>query len=114
VWELLGTVDVLLDEDIENGPAQQRFATELAVSLDDGTVLRKRIVQPHGGPSDPVTDEEIVAKYRALVGPLIPAARLDAIQDRVLHIDELEDVRELGELLAAPVAGALDERDSDT
>ena len=71
-------------------------------------MLEKRIVQPHGGPSDPVTNDQLVAKYRALVGPLMPAARLDEIQHAVLGIDELADVRELTDLLAAPVAGALD------
>lgn len=38
----------------------------------------------------------------------MPAGRLDAIQRAVLGIDELADIRELTELPAAPVAGALD------
>ncbi|MFI1914090.1 MmgE/PrpD family protein [Nocardia sp. NPDC020380] len=109
VWELLGKVDVLLDEEIQNGPPLERFATVLTITLDDGTVLTKRIAQPHGGPSDPVTDDDIIAKYRALAGPLVETSRLDAIQRAVLGLDELGDVRELAELLAAPVAGALDE-----
>ncbi|WP_067677013.1 MmgE/PrpD family protein [Nocardia miyunensis] len=108
VWDLLGRVEVLLDESIENGPARERFATELTLTLDDGTVLHRRVTEPHGGPSDPVTDDELVAKFRSLTGPLMPAARLDAIQRAVLGIDELTDIRELTELLAAPVAGALD------
>jgi 2-methylcitrate dehydratase PrpD len=111
VWELLGKVEVKLDENIENAPALERFATDLTITLDDGTVLEKRIVQPHGGPSDPVTNEDIIAKYRSLVGPLMPAPRLDAIQQAVLGIDELTDIRELAELLADPVAGALDGKD---
>jgi 2-methylcitrate dehydratase PrpD len=108
VWALLDKVEVKLDENIQNAPLQERFATELTITLDDGTTIEKRIVQPHGGPSDPVTNDEIVAKYRTLVGPLIAPARLDAIQRTVLSIDELADVRELATLLAAPVAGALD------
>jgi 2-methylcitrate dehydratase PrpD len=111
VWELLGKVEVKLDENIENAPVLERFATDLIITLDDGTVLEKRIVQPHGGPSDPVTNDDIIAKYRSLVGPLMPAPRLDAIQQAVLGIDELTDIRELAELLADPVAGALDGKD---
>ena len=111
VWELLGKVEVKLDENIENAPVLERFATDLTITLDDGTVLEKRIVQPHGGPSDPVTNDDIIAKYRSLVGPLMPASRLDAIQQAVLGIDELTDIRELAELLADPVAGALDGKD---
>lgn len=108
VWELLGKVEVKLDEGIQNSPVQERFATELAITLNDGTTLTKRIVQPHGGPADPVTNDNLVAKYRSLVGPLMPKARLDAIEHTVLGLDDLAYVRELGELLAAPVAGALD------
>ncbi|WP_429427912.1 MmgE/PrpD family protein [Nocardia sp. GAS34] len=109
VWDLIGKVEVKLDEAIQNGPVQERFATELTVTLDDGTVLSKRIVQPHGGPSDPVTNDDIVAKYRSLVGPLMQTSRLDAIQQTVLGLEHVADLGELTELLAAPVSGALDE-----
>jgi 2-methylcitrate dehydratase PrpD len=103
----------LLDESIQNAPIQERFATELTITQNYGIIVSKRIVQPHGGPDDPVTNEELVAKYRSLVGPLIPAPRLDAIQAAVLGIEQLADIAELGELLAAPVAGALDSEDVD-
>ncbi len=112
VWDLIGKVDVKLDEKIQNGPPQERFTTELIVSLDDGTVLIKRLVEPHGGPNDPVTNDDIVAKYRALVGPLVTPSRLDAIQQAVLGLDGLADIRELADLLAAPVLGALDEAEN--
>jgi len=108
VWELLSKVDVQLDEGIQNGPIHERFTTDLTITARDGTVLHRRIVAPHGGPADPVTNDELIAKYRALVGPLLPAARLDAIQETVLALDELSDLRDLVDLLAAPVAGALD------
>jgi 2-methylcitrate dehydratase PrpD len=107
VWELIGKVDLKLDEHIQNAPLHERFATELSIMLNDGTVLDKRIVQPHGGPADPMTNDDLAEKYRALVGPLMPLSRLDAIQRAVLDIDELTDVRELVALLAAPVGAAL-------
>ena len=113
VWELLGKVDVTLDENIENAPVVERFATDLTITLDDGTVLEKRIVQPHGGPADPVTNEDLIAKYRSLVGPLMPTSRLDAIQQAVLGIEELADICDLASLLAAPVEGALDRKDDN-
>lgn len=108
VWDLLDKVEVKLDENIQNGPLRGRFATELWITLADGTVLEKRIVQPHGGPDDPVTNDDVIAKYRALVGPLVATSRLDAIQRAVLNLDQLADIRELADLLAAPVEGALD------
>jgi 2-methylcitrate dehydratase PrpD len=108
VWDLLAKVTVVLDEAIEGGPAQERFATDLTITLNDGTALHQRVVQPHGGPADPVTNDELIEKYRTLVGPLLPASRLDAIQDAVLDLDGLSDVHELVRLLAAPVARTID------
>ncbi|HEY4023574.1 MAG TPA: MmgE/PrpD family protein [Pseudonocardiaceae bacterium] len=108
VWALLSTVDVRLDEGIENGPERERFATDLTITLRNGTALHKRIVAPHGAPSDPVTDAELVAKYRALVSPILDADRMAAIEEAVLGLDDLSDVNELTALLAAPVAGTLD------
>ncbi|MDT5369978.1 MAG: hypothetical protein QOC62_4409 [Mycobacterium sp.] len=113
VWDLLGKVDVKLDEDIQNAPVHERFATELTITRNDGTVVAKRIVQPHGGPADPVANDELIAKYRSLVGPLMPTSRLDAIQQTVLGIEKLADIRDLASLLAAPVAGALDRKDDN-
>ncbi|NKQ52487.1 MmgE/PrpD family protein [Amycolatopsis sp. K13G38] len=108
VWALLDRVDVQLDESIEGGAPQERFATELTITLADGAVRHRRIEQPHGGPADPVTNDELVGKYRALVGPLVPPARLAAIEKTVLRLDELTDLGELAELLAPPVARVLD------
>ena len=83
------------------------------LARSDGTVVDNRIVQPHGGPADPVTNDELIAKYRSLVGPLMPTPRLDAIQRTVLGIDKLTDIRDLASLLAAPVEGALDRKDDN-
>lgn len=106
VWALLDRVDVELDENIEN--SAERFATELAITLSDGTRLAKRVAMPHGGPADPVTNDELVAKYRTLVGPLVSASRLSAIEETVLRLDELADLGELAELLAPAVGRVLD------
>jgi 2-methylcitrate dehydratase PrpD len=108
VWALLDRVDVQLDDGIENGPAHERFATDLTITLHDSTPLRKRIAMPHGGPADAVTNDELVGKYRALAGPVVSPARLAAIEDAVLRLDESDDLADLTDLLAPPVARVLD------
>ncbi|MFD9615398.1 hypothetical protein ACFWWS_39195, partial [Streptomyces sp. NPDC059083] len=62
---------------------------------------------------DDPTIEQTFKTYRSRVGPLVSPDRLDAIQWAVLGIDELPDMRELADLLAAPVAGALDNLEQD-
>jgi 2-methylcitrate dehydratase PrpD len=101
VWHLLSTVDVQLDE-------AQQFATDLTITMTNGTTLHKRIEAPHGAPNDPVTNDELVAKYRALVGPILDADRMAAIEDAVLNLDQLANLSDLITLVAAPVAGTLD------
>ncbi len=76
--------------------------------MDDGTVYRTRVVQPHGGPSDPLTNDDLIAKFHALADRVTSADRAAAIEQAVLRLDDLDDVGALVDLLAAPVAGALD------
>ena len=74
----------------------------------DGGVHRTRVAAPHGAPSDPVTNEELVAKFHALADRVTSRDRANAIERAVIALDKLDDVNELIDLLAAPVAGALD------
>lgn len=108
VWALIGKVRVRHDTDIDRAPLPERFATDVAITLEDGRVLMRRVVAPHGSPADPVTDDEVVAKFRLLTSGLLPAARRDAIQRAVLGLEDADDLGTLIDLLAAPVAAALD------
>jgi hypothetical protein len=64
--------------------------------------------QPHGAPTDPVTNAELVAKFHSLADRVTSRGRADAIERAVVGLDDLDDVDYLIDLLAAPVAGALD------
>jgi 2-methylcitrate dehydratase PrpD len=108
IWRLVERTDVHLDESRDHAPVAERFGTDLAVTTDDGTVHRVRIDQPHGAPTDPVTNDELVAKFHALADRVTTRDRAAAIERTVTGLDALADIRELVDLLAAPVAGALD------
>jgi 2-methylcitrate dehydratase PrpD len=108
IWRLVERTDVHLDESRDHAPVAERFGTDLAVTTDDGTVPRVRIDQPHGAPTDPVTNDELVAKFHALADRVTTRDRAAAIERTVTGLDALADIRELVDLLAAPVAGALD------
>jgi 2-methylcitrate dehydratase PrpD len=108
IWRLVERTDVHLDESRDHAPVAERFGTDLAVTTDDGTVHRVRIDQPHGAPTDPVTNDELVAKFHALADRVTTRDRAAVIERTVTGLDGLADIRELVDLLAAPVAGALD------
>jgi 2-methylcitrate dehydratase PrpD len=108
IWRLVERTEVHLDESRDRAPVAERFGTDLAVTTDDGTVHRVRVDQPHGAPSDPITNGELVVKFHALADRVTNHDRAIAIEQSVLGLDRLDDIGELVDLLAAPVAGALD------
>jgi hypothetical protein len=108
IWSLIDRTDVHLDETLNNASADQRFRTDVAITMDDGTDYRARVVQPHGAPSDPLTNDDLVTKFHSLADRVTSTDRAAAIERAVLGLDDLDDVSTLVDLLAAPVAGALD------
>jgi 2-methylcitrate dehydratase PrpD len=108
IWHLIERTDVHLDETRDRAPVTERFGTDLAVTTDDGTVHRVRIDQPHGAPTDPITNDELVAKFHSLADRVTTRDRATAIEQSVLGLDHLDVIGNLVDLLAAPVAGALD------
>jgi 2-methylcitrate dehydratase PrpD len=108
IWRLVDRTEVHLDAARDGASITERFATDLAVTTDDGTVHRNRVAQPHGAPDDPVTNEELVVKFHALADRVTSRDRAVAIERSVIGLDRLDDIGDLVDLLAAPVAGALD------
>jgi 2-methylcitrate dehydratase PrpD len=108
IWRLVERTEVHLDEALDRADITERFRTDLAITTDDGDMQRVRLDQPHGAPADPITNDELVAKFHALADRVTTRARAMAIERAVTGIDDLPDVNELVAMLAAPVAGALD------
>jgi 2-methylcitrate dehydratase PrpD len=108
VWAMIDATDVHLDESLADAPVTEKFRTDVAVTMSDGTVHHARVDQPHGAPTDPVTNDELVAKFHALADRVTSRGRAEAIERAVTGLEVLDDVGELIDLLADPVAGALD------
>ena len=69
------------------------------VELTDGTHLTERVENARGTPENPMTRDEVVAKARGLMMPVLGAATSTKLIDRVLDMDRIKDVRELRPLL---------------
>ncbi|GHE05086.1 MmgE/PrpD family protein [Streptomyces alanosinicus] len=109
VWQLIGRTEVTqVDEQQEPSWDRPGYNTRLTLILRDGTVLTRALNQPHGGPDDPLTLDEIRAKYRALTARVMAPGRAAEIERLVLGLEAQPDLARLVELLAAPVRGALD------
>jgi 2-methylcitrate dehydratase PrpD len=69
------------------------------VTLADGTRLTERVEHVRGTPENPMTRDEVVAKTRELMAPVLGAATCSNLIERVLALDTVKDVRELRPLL---------------
>jgi len=71
------------------------------VTLNDGTKLTERVEHVRGTPENPMTRDEVVAKARELMTPVLGAATCSSLIERVLALDNVKDIRDLRPLLQA-------------
>jgi aconitate decarboxylase len=109
VWRLIERTEVReVNEQQDPDWAQPGYNTRVTLTLRGGEVLTHALNQPHGGPEDPLTNEEIREKYRVLTARVVDTDRAAQIEEIVLGIEEQPDLDRLISLLASPVRGALD------
>jgi 2-methylcitrate dehydratase PrpD len=108
VWDLLGRTHVTLDPAIDELPLTERFQTHVTLTFTDGSTESETVVSPHGSPFDPITNEEVVAKFRTLAGRVMETQRARAIEQAVLSMPGADSLAPLTGLLAVPAGRALD------
>jgi 2-methylcitrate dehydratase len=90
----LGKVEVTADPEIEAlFPALQRVVVTIVTT--DGRSLTTQLDYPKGDPRNPLTDEEIEAKFEALASPVMDADACRRLEDAVWALDEQDSVSEL-------------------
>jgi len=97
VLAMRAKVELVPDADLEKLIPVRVAIVE--VTLKDGTQLSERVEAVRGTPDNPMTREEVVAKARDLMTPVLGAAACSKLIDRLLALDEVKDIRELRPLL---------------
>jgi len=69
------------------------------VTLRNGMRHSERVDAVRGTPRNPMGRDEVVAKARDLIGPVLHDARSDTLIDKLLALETLGDVRDLRPLL---------------
>ena len=77
--------------------------SRVTIMLGDGRTFSKRVDVPKGDPRDPMTEEEIGVKFRALGEEVLGREKCVSLASRVMSLDRCDDVRTF---LQATVAGA--------
>jgi 2-methylcitrate dehydratase PrpD len=83
----------------------ERYATIVEVTTQGGERYAERVDYARGCPQNPVSYEEIAAKFADLAGPALGAERAGRVKAMVAGIERLADVAELAEVLREPTAG---------
>ncbi|TMR05527.1 MmgE/PrpD family protein [Actinomadura soli] len=78
VTRLMAAVQVRADEELDvRYPAQR--PTAVRIRRDGSPDLHLRVDQPYGEPSNPLDDDALDAKFRALCGPVLGQARSEEV-----------------------------------
>src|SRR6266436_9532775 len=91
-------VQLVPDADLERMIPVRVAVVEL--TLMDGTQLTERVEHVRGTPENPMTREEVVAKARELMAPVLGDETCSKLIERVLALDTVKDIRELRPLLS--------------
>ncbi len=71
------------------------FPGEVIVHLTNGTTAARQVPDSHGTCQDPMTEEEVLAKFHSTAGRCVDRAQAERIAALVTGLDRLGDVAEL-------------------
>jgi len=90
-------VEVTAEEELERLLPKRVAIVE--VTLADGTRLQEHNDTVRGTPENPMSQEEVVAKARDLVTPVLGADTCTKLIEKIFRLERVRDVRELRPLL---------------
>ena len=97
ILDLRAKVQVVADEELERQLPKRVAIVE--ITLNDGTQLRERNDTVRGTPENPMSHDEVVAKARDLVVPVLGAEKFTKLVDKIYALEQVKDIRELRPLL---------------
>jgi 2-methylcitrate dehydratase PrpD len=93
-------VQLVPDEQLERRMPRREAIVE--VTLADGTHLSEHVEAVRGTAENPMTRDEVVAKARDLVTPVLGAPTCTKLIEKLLGLEDVKDIRELRPLLQRP------------
>jgi 2-methylcitrate dehydratase PrpD len=86
-------VQLVPDPELERNTAQREAIVE--VTLTDGTQLKERVAAVKGTVANPMTREEVAAKARDLLTPVVGASNGEKLIDAIWALESVKDIRQL-------------------
>lgn len=92
-------VKVIPDPDLDKLGPEFRHAVIAEVRTFDGRTFTERVDTAKGGDKRPLTKEEVIQKYRILAGKRLSSNRVSGLEDVILNLEKVSDVREFARRL---------------
>ncbi|GMQ90105.1 MAG: MmgE/PrpD family protein [Gammaproteobacteria bacterium] len=94
VHQVMARFELQVDPEIDAAFPRQRAAM-VEIETTDGNIYRHHSPTRKGDPDNPLTDEELTAKYRELVIPVIGKRPAESLLDLLWRLDSLKDTVQL-------------------
>lgn len=98
ILELTGRIEVVEDPELEGLGDKYRYAVKLELYLRDGKWLKEKVLQAKGSEEYPLTESEVMSKFKLLASKAIKESQVDRLMDTVYRLDHAEDVAILARL----------------
>jgi 2-methylcitrate dehydratase len=91
IWDLLGKIKVVADPEIDAMfPGVKR--ARVAITTTGGETFKTQVDDAKGSPQNPMSDEEIIAKFQANASGAVSVDRQQKIIDRTWDFDKESDI----------------------
>ncbi len=91
VIDLMGKIDARLVREL-------KFGARVSVRMKDGTEYSAHRAKPKGDPANPMSFEEIDAKFRSVARLAIPEGKVNPLIEKVYNLEEVTGLSQLMEL----------------
>lgn len=92
--DLIDRTKIVEDAELNKG-YPKGIPNDITITCADGTKVNKRIDFPRGHAGNPMTDDEVVAKFKRMANGVISDVAAQRILDQAWELDKLKDVTPL-------------------
>jgi 2-methylcitrate dehydratase len=91
IWNLLGKIEVIADAEIDSlFPSVKR--ARVSITTQEGHVFSAQVDAAKGSPENPMSDDDIIEKFRSNAGGVIGKSQQDHLIEVTMDMENIEDM----------------------
>jgi len=101
ILELTRRIEVVEDPELEGLDDRHRYAVKLELHLRKGQCLKEKVLQAKGSEENPLSESEIISKFRLLASSVLKESQIDRLLDTIYRLEQVEDAGILAQFTIA-------------